>query len=82
MTTALEGQAVRSKGFNRVDMTRRIRAEFDEMPGLTLTVSQAARLWSLSPAQSERLLSALVDRGFLMRDPHGAYRRGGCPRCS
>jgi Fic family protein len=82
MTTVLEDRAVRAREINRADTTRRIRAEFHEMPGLTLTVPQAARLWSLSLAQSERLLSELVDRGFLVRDPHGAYRREGCPRCS
>ena len=61
---------------------RRIQAEYLEMPGLTLTASQAARLWGLTGPQSERLLSELIDGGFLMRDARGRYRRRGCPRCS
>ncbi len=82
MTTALEDRSGRAKEISRIETVRRVRAEFLEMPGLSLTVSQAARLWGLSPAQSERLLHELVDSGFLVRDPRGAYRRGGCPRCS
>jgi Fic family protein len=63
-------------------LAQRIRAEFLEMPGLTLTVPQAARLWNLNVTQSQRLLSELVGAGFLVQDSKGAYRRRGCPRCS
>lgn len=66
----------------RVSVIQRIQAEYAEMPGLTLTLPQAARLWSPDVGQSERLLSELIDRGFLVRDMKGAYRRRGCPRCS
>ena len=65
-----------------VSLLQRVRAEYREMPGLTLTVPQAARLWSLSASQSLGLLSDLVGSGFLIRDVRGAYRRPGCPRCS
>jgi len=47
-----------------------------------LTVRQAARLWSVSASESERLLSELVESRFLVADSRGAYRRRGCPRCS
>ena len=63
-------------------LLERIEAEYMEMPGLRLTLTQAARLWNLSVRQSERVLAALVERRFLIRDSRGAYRRGGCPRCS
>jgi hypothetical protein len=43
----------------------RIHAEFREMPGLTLTLSQAARLFSLGPADCERVLQSLVEEGHL-----------------
>lgn len=43
----------------------RIRAEYLEMPGLRLTVSQAARLFNLEPAYCARLLDALVKAGAL-----------------
>jgi len=56
-------------------LVQRIQAEYLEMPGLALTVRQAARLWNVNAHQTERLLSELVDRQFLMRDQNGAYRR-------
>jgi hypothetical protein len=43
----------------------RVRGEYREMPGLRLTVPQAARLFNLEPAQCERLLEALVTDGAL-----------------
>jgi hypothetical protein len=49
------------------DMAR-IRNEYVEMPGLVLTLPQAARLWSLSESRSQLLLSLLVEVGFLICD--------------
>lgn len=63
-------------------LLQRIRAEFIEMPGLTLTLPQATRLWSLTVSQTERMLTELIESGLLVRDPRGCYRRRGCPRCS
>ena len=63
-------------------LVHRIRAEYTEMPGLTLTTRQAARLWGLDVSRSQRLLSELVQSRFLIEDSRGAYRRRGCPRCS
>lgn len=63
-------------------IAERIRGEYAEMPGLTLTVRQAARLWGLGVSQSQRLLSELVESQFLVRNSSGSYRRNGCPRCS
>jgi hypothetical protein len=51
----------------------RIRGEYREMPGLKLTVPQAARLWHLDAPSIERLLNVLVDDGLLRRTPAGAY---------
>ena len=56
-------------------VVQRIRGEHLEMPGLTLTVRQAARLWGLEISQSRLLLSELVESRFLIRDSGGAYRR-------
>ncbi len=55
------------------DMIRRIRGEFLEMPGLSLTIPQAQRLWGLDPSFCHHLLNALVDDGFLMRTHEGAF---------
>lgn len=51
----------------------RIRGEYREMPGLKLTVPQAARLWHLDQPGIERLLNILVTDGLLHRTAAGAY---------
>ena len=51
----------------------RIRGEYREMPGLKLTVPQAARLWHLDQPSIERLLDVLVHDGLLHRTAAGAY---------
>jgi hypothetical protein len=43
----------------------RICAEYHEMPGLCLTVYQAARLFNLELTQCARLLDTLVENGLL-----------------
>ena len=53
----------------------RARSEFNEMPGLRLTVAQAARLWALDGQTSELILERLVAVGFLSRGSRGAYLR-------
>ena len=56
------------------------------MPGLRVTLGQAARLWHLEPGTSESLLNALVVDGLLRRNADGAYvvatepARGRYPR--
>ncbi len=60
----------------------RARAEYLEMPGLSLTVPQAARLLGVDVNESERVLSDLVEAGLLRQNKQGAYVRGPCPRCS
>jgi hypothetical protein len=55
------------------DLTSRVRGEYREMPGLRLTLPQASRLWQMDVRACEVLLSALVEEGFLMRTPDGAF---------
>ena len=43
----------------------RVRAEFIEMPGLRLTIRQAARLCGLDQAVCDRAVETLVHRDFL-----------------
>jgi DNA-binding IclR family transcriptional regulator len=45
-----------------------VLAEFREMPGLRLTLTQAARLFDIEPAHCSRVLGSLVDSGFLAMD--------------
>lgn len=46
----------------------RVRAEYLEMPGLSLTLPQAARLFNLEPARCARVLGTLVTNGALWTD--------------
>lgn len=50
------------------DLCARVWAEFREMPGLNLTLPQAARLFSLERARCARVLDALVVSGVLTSD--------------
>jgi hypothetical protein len=43
----------------------RARAEFVEMPGLALTLPQAARLWNVAVDDCRMVLEALTKAGFL-----------------
>jgi hypothetical protein len=52
-----------------------VRAEFAEMPGMRLTMAQAAVLWGLGPAQARDVIGALVDRGALTFDERGRVCR-------
>jgi hypothetical protein len=54
---------------------RRIQGEYNEMPGLRLTIAQAQRLWGLDRAECDAVLGALVDAKFLIRNRDGAYVR-------
>jgi len=56
------------------DLAQRARAEFREMPGMSLTTAQAARLWQLSPDTAEVLLAELVEAGFLVRRDGQRYK--------
>jgi hypothetical protein len=60
----------------------RARAEYLEMPGLCLTVPQAARLFGVSAQESQRVLAELTHGGFLRQGRNGAYLKGPCPRCA
>jgi len=51
----------------------RVRAEYREMPGLSLTAPQAARLWGMQLSLCESVLDRLVIEGMLYHTRHGAY---------
>ena len=56
-------------------IVQRVRGEYLEMPGLSLTESQAQRLWHLDPDACRLLLKALVESGFLRQTARGGYVR-------
>ena len=60
------------------DLLLRIHAEYQEMPGLKLTLAQASRLFDLEPARCAKALQTLVRDGRLRTDGHTfLHARGG-----
>lgn len=57
------------------DVLLRVRGEYCEMPGLSLTLPQAQRLWGLDACACEALLRELVDEHFLRRSPEELFVR-------
>lgn len=51
----------------------RVRAEYQEMPGLSLTAPQASRLWGIDRSECEQVLLRLVMEGVLYHTLRGAY---------
>ncbi len=56
-------------------LLQRVRGEHLEMPGLRLTLAQAARLWDLDRATCQLLMHALTHARFLARTADDAYVR-------
>jgi hypothetical protein len=56
-------------------VTRRVREEFREMPGLRLTPAQAIRLWGLERETCHAVIESLVAAAFLRRTATGAITR-------
>lgn len=56
------------------NLLNRIRAEFLEMPGLRLTVSQVQRLCGIDAAACRAVLDALVDAKFLSVKSNSYFR--------
>jgi len=56
-----------------------IRAEYNEIPGLSLTLAQAARLWNADRQECLTALEALTNEGFL-RCSRETYVRVACGR--
>ena len=57
------------------DVVSRVRSEFLEMPGLQLTVPQAARLWGLEHRDCHDVIETLVASAFLRWTPRGTVVR-------
>jgi predicted transcriptional regulator of viral defense system len=57
------------------DLTRRVQAEYAEMPGLSITLVQAQRLLSIDEATCAEVFRALIKRGMLRRTAQGRYVR-------
>ncbi len=53
----------------------RIRAEFEEMPSLHVTLAEARRLFGLPDPAATWVLRRLASEGFLVRTARGEYIR-------
>jgi hypothetical protein len=56
------------------DIVMRLRREYQEMPGLSLTDEQVQRLCSIEPLMCKTALQTLVSDGFLTQAANGQYR--------
>jgi hypothetical protein len=62
---------------NVTNLVDRARADFVEMPRLELTLSQAARLWSVGIDDCRLAVDALVASGFVTWTTRGTIVRTG-----
>jgi DNA-binding IclR family transcriptional regulator len=53
----------------------RLRHEFLEMPGLTMSVPQVARMFDLRSEHAAAILETLASERFLTQTPTGSYQR-------
>jgi hypothetical protein len=56
-------------------LVQRIREEFEEVPGLQISVREGARFWAIDTDICNYVLQALHDAGFLVKAPDGRYRQ-------
>ena len=56
-------------------LTQRIREEFEESPGLRVSIDEGARFWGLDEQTCELVLSELLADGFLARGGDQRFRQ-------
>jgi hypothetical protein len=57
------------------NVARRVQAEYDEMPGLCITLRQAQRLLSIDDQTCATVFNTLMHHGVLKRTKDGQYVR-------
>jgi hypothetical protein len=55
-------------------LVERVRGEFHEMPGLSPTLDQMARLFALPKEDCARIVTVLLNEGFLYQNSGGRYQ--------
>jgi hypothetical protein len=73
-TLATASSTERRDTGTRWALMHRIWDEFDEMPGTSLTLPQAARLFGVPVEVCDRILVSLVKDGRLRRTQDGRFR--------
>jgi Fic family protein len=56
-------------------LAQRIREEFEEAPGLRITVTEGSRFWGLEEKTCGEVLARLLATGFLARSADQRYRQ-------
>jgi hypothetical protein len=56
-------------------LMEQVRAEYLEMPGLSVTLPQAQRLWGADEPACQEVFSLLVSRGVLRKTSKGRFVR-------
>lgn len=56
-------------------VAKRVRAEFEEMPGMSLTMPQASRLFGIEQAICKTIVDRLVTAAYLRWTQDGAVTR-------
>ena len=56
-------------------LMEQIQAEYAEMPGLSVTLSQAQRLWALDSQTCEEVFRQLIGKGVLKLTAKGRFVR-------
>lgn len=56
-------------------LVNRIRSEFNESPGMCLTLRQGARLWGIGPEECAKVVDRLVAEDFLRWTRNGELVR-------
>ena len=64
-----------SRPTGSAELLQRVKAEFMEMPRLTLTYEQAVKLWHCHPAVCREVLETLVATRFLIRTRRAGFAR-------
>ena len=62
-----------------INLVQRIREEFEEAPGLRISVREAARFWGLDETTCGQVLHQLVAARFLALSGDGRYRQTNDP---
>lgn len=56
-------------------LARRVEAEYAEMPGLSVTLPQAQRLWAADRQSCQTVFDRLIARGVLRMTKRGRFVR-------
>jgi hypothetical protein len=73
--TAMSAAQVKGRTAAIQALIERVQAEYAEMPGLSLTLPQAQRLWVVDRPTCQKAFDHLVSAGLLRRTTRGRFVR-------